>query len=362
MRNYWQQHWFLTTLAALIVAGMTLGFLGYDQKLQPLVQQLNPRWITAGVLFLMAFSLASEHLWAAFRSPRPVLLGCLMNYGVVPLLAWGLMGVQQSDDFRFGLMIASSVPCTVAAASVMTRKARGNDAVSLLTTLATNLGCFVLTPLWLQGTTGTQVELPIGRLMLDLLEAVLAPTIAGQLLRQPARLHDFAVKHKAAIGVAAQVLIEVLVLTAALRAGVALRQMKTAVPLPVESAEIAAALPREYRNATPAQEAPTPPITVRGVFVVWSCCVGIHSLALGGGWWIARRTGSSPAEAAAVAFAGSQKTLPIGLLISTDPALFGSDYPFAMFPMLLYHTSQLFLDTWVASRLARRKELAPSDS
>ncbi|HTI50553.1 MAG TPA: bile acid:sodium symporter, partial [Planctomycetaceae bacterium] len=62
---------------------------------------------------------------------------------------------------------------------------------------------------------------------------------------------------------------------------------------------------------------------------------------------------SARAEAAAVAFAGSQKTLPIGIYVS---GLFAAAFPFAMFPMLLYHTSQLFLDTWLASRMAARSD------
>jgi sodium/bile acid cotransporter 7 len=73
---------------------------------------------------------------------------------------------------------------------------------------------------------------------------------------------------------------------------------------------------------------------------------------LSAGWWLACATGSPRRDAAAVAFAGSQKTLPIGIYVA---GLFGAAYPFALFPMLLYHTTQLFFDTWLASRLAARE-------
>ncbi|MSR57311.1 MAG: hypothetical protein EXS05_06535 [Planctomycetaceae bacterium] len=325
MKSFLKQHWFLTTLAMLIALGLALGLAGYGPQLRPLVERFSPRWITAGVLFLMAFSLDSDHLAAAFRSPRPVVIACLVNFGLVPLLGWLFMRWQSTEDFRLGLMIAASVPCTTAAASVMTRHAKGNDAVSLLTTVATNLSCFVLTPLWLQWTTATEVEMDTGKLIVDLLVAVLAPTVAGQLLRQPARGHQFAEQHKGSIGVCAQVLIEVLVLTAALRAGTALNEMSTSDA--------------------------TAPVTTAGLAGVWISCMAIHLTALAAGWCLARRVGCARAEAAAVAFAGSQKTLPIGLYVAD---LFGSAFPFAMFPMLLYHTSQLFFDTWLASRMAAK--------
>jgi sodium/bile acid cotransporter 7 len=338
MKAFFKEHWFLSTLAMLIAGGITVGMLGYAPLLRPWTDHLNPRWITACVLFLMAFSLNSDHLTAAFRSPGPVLAASLVNFGFVPLAAWLLMPIQQTHDFRLGLMIAACVPCTTAAASVMTRKARGNDAVSLLATIATNMSCFVLTPLWLHWTAAAEINLPTGKLMLQLLQAVLTPTIAGQLLRQPAALHDFAVRHKAAIGVAALILIEVMVVTAALSAGQALHRMQMSGAV---DAAASGGAPRLVE------------LTLGGVALVWGSCVAVHVSAMTVGWWLARLTGNARAEAAAVAFAGSQKTLPIGIYVS---GLFTATYPFVMFPMLLYHTSQLFLDTWIASRMAARMD------
>jgi sodium/bile acid cotransporter 7 len=243
-------------------------------------------------------------------------------------------------------MIVASVPCTTAAASVMTRKARGNDAISLLTSIATNMACFVLTPLWLHATTATEVNLPLEKMMVDLLVAVVLPTVAGQILRRAARLHAFVARHKAAVGVTAQVLIELMVVTAALGAGHALHSMGGTSA----SSAVADEAPGTFAAAPPRNE-----LTSIAVVFVWGSCVAIHLAALATGWWLARRTGHRRSEAAAVAFAGSQKTLPIGLLLATDPAMFGSadaGVPFAVFPILMYHASQLFVDTLVADRVA----------
>jgi sodium/bile acid cotransporter 7 len=277
----------------------------------------------------MAFSLNTHTLRQAFLSPAPVLLGFSLNYGLVPLLAWWLMSIQTYADFRLGVMIAASVPCTTAAASVMTRKANGNDAVSLLVTVATNGLCFIVTPLWLRATTSQQVDLDVVWLMLDLVVAVLLPTILGQILRQPAAISEFATRYKTPIGVAAQILIESIVFVASVNAGVKWVQVGSGTELP---------------------------ITLAAIAIAWGSCLVIHLTSLAIGFYGARLLGIEPANQPPVAFTASQKTLPIGLYISTDPKLFGLTHPFAAFPMLMYHASQLFLDTWLATRMGERVE------
>ena len=324
-----QRHWFLITLALLIVSGWGTGLSQHGESVKSALWFLNPRWVTAGVLFLMSFSLNTQLLRQAFLSPAPVVLGLVLNYGFVPLLAWGLMSIQTHPDFRLGLMIAASVPSTVAAASVMTRKAKGNDAVSLLVTVASNGLCFILTPLWLQATTSQQVQLDVVKLMLDLVVAVLLPTLLGQLLRQPDKLSDFATRHKTPIGVAAQILIETIVFVASVNAGV------------------------KWLEVGNGSESP---ISLAAIMITWGSCLVIHISSLTLGLLSSRWLGFEPANQPPVAFAGSQKTLPIGLYISTDPKLFGLTHPFAAFPMLMYHASQLFLDTWIATRMAAKAE------
>jgi sodium/bile acid cotransporter 7 len=341
MRAFLKRQWFLTTLGLLIALGLALGATGNASSVQPITDRLNPRWITAGVLFLMALSLDTGKLWQAFRSPGPVMLGFAINYGAIPLAAWLLMPLQHSTDFQFGLMIAASVPCTTAAASVMTRKAGGNDAVSLLTTLATNTACFALTPFWLGMTTATKVSFDSRTMMLELAQAVLLPTILGQLLRQPLVVKREASRYKTPLGVVAQVLIELMVLTAAMRAGAKLHEVQVSAA-PTSS-------PATAGNH----------VTLQGVLVVWISCVAVHGMGLAAGWYASRALRISRGNAAAVAFAGSQKTLPIGLYVATNPATFGLAFPFAMLPMLLFHASQLFIDTAISARMAAVEPAAP---
>ncbi len=329
-----QKRWFLVALLVIIPGGMLLGASLSNEALASLVGNIPTKGVTAAVLFLMAVSLDSRLLGASLRSPGPVVLASLVNLGLVPLLAWGIMDRQMLPDFRYGLLIAGSVPCTLAAASVWTRKAHGNDAVSLLVTLVTNGLCFLITPFWLNlATAGRSVQLDARSMIADLAVVVLLPTLAGQLLRQVPIIGAFATRHKIAIGVVAQLLILSVVFRGTCEAG---RRM----------------------------ESFGPGLNLTAVIFVWGTCIILHLIGMAAGIGVARLCGFQQRDQSAVAFAASQKTLPIGIFLATDPTMFGNPHfleagigiPFAVFPIMMYHVSQLFIDTVVADILAARSE------
>jgi sodium/bile acid cotransporter 7 len=242
-----------------------------------------------------------------------------------------------TPDFAAGLMIAASVPSTMAAASMWTRKAGGNDAVSLLVTLLTNGGCFLVTPVWLnlalssgRGAGGPVVELNVVDLMQDLLISALLPITAGQLCRLIPLAAATADRRKMALGVAAQACILAIVLLTAVKGGPRVRAGADAIG------------------------------GVGALLLVWASCVGLHVLAMIVASAGARVAGFSWQDRIAVTFAASQKTLPIGVAIAN--IFVGYGLPFAVFPMLMYHASQLFIDTAVADRMAAATPKSSADS
>ena len=335
MLDVLQKRWFLVSLAVLIPGGLAVGVQLSADQVETLKGIVRPHIVTAVVLFLMSVSLNSRQLADSLQYPGPVLWAGVVNYGFIPLAAMLMMPWQLLPDFRYGLMIAASVPCTMAAASVWTRKARGNDAVSLLVTVSTNGLCFLITPFWLTLATRSGVQLDVGEMIVRLVVAVLIPTLCGQGIRLWSRVARFADRHKTRIGVAAQACILSIVVTAACDAGYRLNEDV------------------DGRSILPA------------VLLVWGCCVLLHLLAMAVGMAGGRLLRFPRADRVAIAFASSQKTLPIGLLLATDPSMFGNPeigIPLAVFPMLMYHASQLFIDTVVADRLAegdRREENEP---
>jgi sodium/bile acid cotransporter 7 len=86
-------------------------------------------------------------------------------------------------------------------------------------------------------------------------------------------------------------------------------------------------------------------------------CVGVHGILLLIGYLVAGRW-FSHADAVAVGFAGSQKTLPVGVYLI---AAHYSYAPLAIVPMLLYHVGQLVIDTYVGDKYFSRPLAHDSD-
>lgn len=319
-----RRRWFLVGLVILIALGLAWGSQLAPVQLQRIAAVLEggaTSWLVATILFLMSVSLDSRQIGRSLSRPGPVLLACAINFGVLPLLAWPLMRVQLLPDYAIGLMIAASVPSTMAAASVWTRKAGGNDAVSLLVTLLTNGLCFLVTPLWLSLAAASSFEFDLWQMITRLIYTALLPAVAGQLVRLVPQVRRFVDAHKTAAGVVAQAMILLIVFSAALlKMGPQLNAMNGAGG------------------------------GLLGLLVVWISGMILHLTAMWIGWQSGQVLGFTRPDRIAIAFAGSQKTLPIGLLVATDPSM--AEFGFAVFPMLLYHASQLFLDTAVADQMA----------
>ncbi|MBX3442440.1 MAG: bile acid:sodium symporter [Planctomyces sp.] len=332
MQRLFVRYWFLIGLVVLIPGGFLLGTQLAPERIEAfnnVAGKTLSRGLTAAVLFLMSITLDTRRLAAALRAPRPVLWATAVNALAMPLFAWPLLPLQRIPDFSVGLMVAAAVPCTMAAASVWTRSAGGNDAISLLVTTLTNGLCFVITPFWLGLASATTVNLGAGEMVLPLMLGGFVPILAGQLVRILRPLADFADRHKVLLGSVAQGCILGQVLWACTQAG------------PTIQSGLAAG----------------DGWTAAGI--AWGSCVLLHIAGLALAWYGGRALGLSHGDLIGATFAGSQKTLPIGVLIATDPRLLGGlGLPFVIFPMLMYHASQLVIDTVVAARIRKPAEPA----
>jgi sodium/bile acid cotransporter 7 len=333
MLEFLARRWFLIALVATIATGHLLGEHGSAAVVSAVDLILNDTvkaCLNAAVLFCMSVTLDGQRFKAALLSPAPVVWAVVVNAVLMPLSAPLLMPLQLIPDFAAGILIAASVPSTMAAASVWTRRAGGNDAISLLVTLITNAGCVLYTPYWLLRFGASAVELNIAGMIQKLLLTALLPTILGQAARRHAATARWADRHKVALGTAAQIGILLIVFSAACDGGSRM------------AADTAGTLVGH------------PPPTLSALAIVAASCIGLHLAAMGVAAAGSRVLRVSREDSIAVAFAASQKTLPIGVLIATDPQMFGSVFPWAVFPMLIYHASQLFIDAFVADAMASR--------
>jgi sodium/bile acid cotransporter 7 len=326
MRNYLVRRWFLIALALVLVSG--IGLWPWLAAL-PRVPGLRQA-IVATVMFVMALPLRAAAFWEAARQPRAPLLGSLVNYGLVPLLAWSatallIAAAALSRDTAQGILVAATAPCTLASASVWTRRAGGNDAVAVMVTVLTNLFCFLLTPLWLRLMIGRTANFDVfAAMILKLGVLVVLPMAAAQALRTVRPVGAWATARKKPLGVLAQTGVLTMVLLGAIQTG---RRL-------AESAW--SSLWSE-------------------VLVMVAAVLAIHLAALFAGMMLARTIGIARRDAIAVGFAGSQKTLMAGLEVCAQLGV-------TILPMVVYHVGQLIVDTVVADRLRGQEERGKEES
>ena len=319
MLAFLQRRWFLLSLIATLVVAMAWSSHWVD------VAELLPKeWIIGSVLLAMALPLSMDTIWGTIRHPLPAVLAVSINFLVVPLLAWGVSGMLDRE-LALGLIIAASVPCTLASAAVWTRLAGGNDAVSMLVTMITNLSCFLVTPALIYLLAGNVVEgVAFGEMARKLLLLIVLPIIVAQLLRLVPTIAEWVSSHGRGLSVYCQLGVLSIVFVGAVRSGLRLAEMESQLA------------------------------TILGGLVLMLVLVGaVHLAAWWLGYWVAARVQLGHAEQVAVAFSGSQKTLMVGLAVALQ---FGG---LTLLPMLAYHVEQLVIDTFLADRL-RHKDTHPS--
>jgi sodium/bile acid cotransporter 7 len=321
MRAFLAKRWFLLALGAGVLLAAA-----WPGLLEPATRHLPAQAVVAVALLLMAWGLESRSLGRSLLRPLPALWALLISYGLVPPLAWAFVWlVPVPADYRVGLLIIASVPCTLASAVLWTRLAGGNEATALLTVLLTTATSWLITPLWLAPLAGTTpLRLDTARMMRDLLLYLVLPVVLGQALRAPAPLARAALRRRPVLGVVSQLLILAIILKAAVSLGLQL-------------------------HAGAAALAPA------SVLVIAAACLVTHLAALSAGLGSSRVLGFDRPSQVAVAFACSQKTLPVALLLFES--YFKPEYPLAVLPLVFYHVGQLLADTVIADHLRPAKLL-----
>ena len=320
------QHWFLLALAIILPTGV----LGAE-RLASLNTYTWPRTIIVCVVMgLMALPIPFELIRKSLARPWPALLASIINMGVIPLLAW-VAAMSLPPYLGGGLIVAATIPCTLASAAVWTRRAGGDDTVAILVTLATNLTCVLVTPLWLVVLLGRSVDVQIEPLIRELVLVVLLPIAIAQMLRFHRGMAMWAQRRKSTLALTCQIGILIMVFLGAIQMGQHLHATAPAATTaqPVnDDGSIESALP-----------------TVTALQILWTVLLAaaIHLVAMAMGWSAAARTGVARPQQIGVAISGSQKTLMIGLKLAMDCGV-------SILPMVAFHVGQLLMDTFIADR------------
>jgi sodium/bile acid cotransporter 7 len=315
--SFLRQRWFLLALIAALWAG-----IAWPAAMSPIVRWIPSEALVAAVTFIMALPLETAALWQAARRPGPAWLATVLNSGVAPPLGWLASRVLPAE-LATGMIVATSVPTTLATAAVWTRRAGGNDAVAFLVTIITNLACFLVVPAWLWLLVGSdahadirQANIDYGEIAIGLILLVVLPIVAAQALRQWRTIGSWAARNKHSFSLVAQLGVLLMVLVGAVDCG-------------------------QRLSAASDSSAVSP----RSIVVMVLAVTAVHVALLVLGFILSKWLGFVRADAIAVAFAGSQKTLMVGAYLALAVG------PLAILPMVAYHAAQLIIDTLIADRL-----------
>jgi len=284
-------------------------------------------WVTKTAIFCLFF------LYGARLHPREALAGLrhwrlhltilAFTFVVFPLVGVSLgllVPAVISAAVYPGLLYVTLCPSTVQSSINFTSIARGNVAGAIMSASASNLLGVFLTPLLaiaLMNTTGN-ANVGIGSI-LDLMVQILLPFGLGQLSRRWTA--DFVQRHRR-LKLFDQGSI-VLVVYAAFSQGI--REGIWAVVGPLDLV----------------------------VIVLTSILVLGAMLALT--WFVARRLGFNRADAIAIQFCGTKKSLATGLPMAT--VLFaGQPIGLILLPLMVFHQAQLMACSALAARYARQPE------
>ncbi len=312
-----REQWFLIGMA-LVTALALWNPAHLVDHAGPFLQRIHAQeWGLALIFILSGLELHVGHILDALRDWRGVCLSMLATFLLAPLLAWGLSRVAPSQGIAIGLCIIGVVSTTQASGIVMSGAAGGSAAHALLISILSNMVCIFTIPAqlqWLTGQHALHVELPWLSTSLKLGALIVLPLLAGMALRQPLAPTLAALPFRPSVLSRGMILVFIFMGLCAGRASIMDKGNQVVVALALVLA-----------------------LHLSLVIILW---ITLRALGRGQG----RRE--------SIFFMGIQKTLPQAIWLQTT---YFSSYGMALVVCVLYHISQLVVDSYFVGRLAKKQ-------
>lgn len=277
------------------------------------------------LFFLYGARLSPSETLAGLRHWRLHLTILSFTYILFPLLGLAIValaGPLVGPGLAAGLLYLTLVPSTVQSSIAFTSIAKGNVAGAVVSASASNILGVFLTPLlcWLLMSNTGRVAFTTSTIV-DIMLQLFLPFVLGQLSRRwTARFVNAHPQFK---------LVD-----------------RGSIVLVVYSA-----------FSTGMREGMWTQTTWASLAIVVALCLVILAILLGLTWWTARRLGFNRADAIAIQFCGTKKSLASGLPMAG--VLFaGQPLGLLVLPLVLFHQAQLMACSALAGRYARS---APSE-
>ncbi|MBO4593314.1 MAG: bile acid:sodium symporter family protein [Bacteroidaceae bacterium] len=170
-------HYISEYMGILVLAAALLALVFPSVLQQVPTTVINP--LLGVIMFGMGLTLNLRDFKIVFSRPKDVIIGCLAQFTVMPLLAWGLASAFQLDEaLALGVVLVGCCPGGTAS-NVITYLAKGDLALSVGMTGVSTLLAPLLTPLLTWALAGKSVDVDVAAMLLSILWVVILPIVVG---------------------------------------------------------------------------------------------------------------------------------------------------------------------------------------
>ena len=136
------------------------------------------------IMFGMGLTLSPKDFKIVLSRPKDILIGCLAQFTIMPLLAWLLtLAFSLPKELALGVILVGCCPGGTAS-NVITYLAKGDLALSVGMTACSTLLAPIVTPLLVWLMAGTMVNVDTLGMLLSIVYVVIAPIIVGLLFQR----------------------------------------------------------------------------------------------------------------------------------------------------------------------------------
>lgn len=141
-------------------------------------------WLLGLVMFGMGLTLSLNDFRVVFSRPKDVIVGCIAQFTIMPILAWLLTIVfQLPPELAIGVILVGCCPGGTSS-NVITYLSGGDVALSVGMTSVSTILAPMLTPLLVWLFAGTYVDVDIWAMFMSILQVIIIPICIGLIVKR----------------------------------------------------------------------------------------------------------------------------------------------------------------------------------
>lgn len=169
---------FISSYMGVLVL-LTAVFCFFFPSVFSVVPTKSINYLLGLVMFGMGMTMKLEDFKVVFTRPKDVIVGCVAQFSIMPLLAWGLSRLFHLDPaLALGVVLVGCCPGGTAS-NVITYLSKGDLALSVGMTAVSTVLAPLLTPLLTWWLAGKDIDVDVVSMFLSILWVVILPIAAG---------------------------------------------------------------------------------------------------------------------------------------------------------------------------------------